>query len=212
MIAYAIGRIGCQVAGDGDWGVYNSAYVNDSSFVKVRLANDGEFGQALKKDSTYFLEGKIPESNQYNGRISSDLEHVHHIYFKAPSFIPKWMVAYSYPKNVNGDGVKIPGDTDEHNRVLPIPVFPTPFYETVTCFLLFLLLWGIRKRVKTAGFIFGIYLILNGLERFAVEKIRVNNTYAIFGFHPTQAELISFGLFLSGLILIVVQSRRKKVA
>ena len=30
MIAYAIGRIGCQVAGDGDWGIYNSAYISDS--------------------------------------------------------------------------------------------------------------------------------------------------------------------------------------
>ena len=30
MIAYAIGRIGCQVAGDGDWGVFNSAYVSDA--------------------------------------------------------------------------------------------------------------------------------------------------------------------------------------
>jgi phosphatidylglycerol:prolipoprotein diacylglycerol transferase len=31
MIAYAIGRIGCQVAGDGDWGIYNSAYKVDST-------------------------------------------------------------------------------------------------------------------------------------------------------------------------------------
>ena len=31
ILAYALGRIGCQVAGDGDWGVYNSAYVADST-------------------------------------------------------------------------------------------------------------------------------------------------------------------------------------
>ena len=31
MIAYAIGRIGCQVSGDGDWGVYNSAYISDAT-------------------------------------------------------------------------------------------------------------------------------------------------------------------------------------
>ncbi len=211
MIAYAIGRIGCQVAGDGDWGVYNSAYVNDSTAVKVKLAAEGEYMQALRRDSTYFLEGKVPESNQYNGRTSIDLQHVHNIYFKAPGFLPNWMVAYSYPKNVNGDGVKIPGDTDEHNRVLPQPVFPTPFYETVACSLLFLLLWSIRRRIKIPGIIFGLYLIFNGLERFVVEKIRVNNTYSIFGFHPTQAELISFGLFLSGLILIIIQIRRKDI-
>ncbi|MBP6023207.1 prolipoprotein diacylglyceryl transferase [Ferruginibacter sp.] len=210
MIAYAVGRIGCQVAGDGDWGVYNSAYVNDATGKTVRIASEGEFMQALKKDSTYFLEGKVPESNQYTGRTSPDLQHVHNIYYKAPSFIPNWMVAYSYPKNVNADGVKIPGDTDEHNRVLPIPVFPTPFYETIACSLLFLLLWSIRKRIKTPGVIFGIYLILNGLERFIVEKIRVNTTYSMFGFHPTQAEIISFLLFLTGLCFIIIQMKRTK--
>ncbi|MER3463894.1 MAG: diacylglyceryl transferase, partial [Chitinophagaceae bacterium] len=31
MIAYAIGRIGCQVAGDGDWGIYNSAFQVDDN-------------------------------------------------------------------------------------------------------------------------------------------------------------------------------------
>lgn len=210
MIAYAVGRIGCQVAGDGDWGVYNSAYVNDATGKTVRIAKEGEFMQALKKDSTYFLEGKVPESNQYTGRTSPDLEHVHNIYYKAPSFLPNWMVAYSYPKNVNADGVKIPGDTDEHNRVLPVPVFPTPFYETIACSLLFLLLWSIRKRIKTPGVIFGIYLILNGLERFIVEKIRVNTTYSMFGFHPTQAEIISFLLFLTGLCFIIIQKKRTK--
>lgn len=210
MIAYAIGRIGCQVAGDGDWGVYNSAYVNDSTMTTVRLAGEGDYMKALKKDSTYFLEGVVPDSRQYNGRVSSSLEEVPHIYYKAPSFIPNWMVAYSFPKNVNADGVKIPGDTDEHNRALPVPVFPTPFYETVACTLLFLLLWSIRKRIKIPGVIFGIYLILNGLERFTVEKIRVNNTYSIFGIHPTQAEIISLGLFLAGLSIILIQYKRRQ--
>jgi phosphatidylglycerol:prolipoprotein diacylglycerol transferase len=210
MIAYAVGRIGCQVSGDGDWGVYNSAYVNDAIGKTVRIAKEGEFMQALKKDSTYFLEGKVPESNQYTGRTAPDLQHVHNIYYKAPSFLPNWMVAYSYPKNVNADGIKIPGDTDEHNRVLPIPVFPTPFYETIACSLLFLLLWALRKRIKTPGVIFGIYLILNGLERFTVEKIRVNTTYSMFGFHPTQAEIISFLLFLTGLCFIIIQIKRTK--
>ena len=78
------------------------------------------------------------------------------------------------------------------------------------CTLLFLFLWMIRKRIKTPGVMFGIYLILNGLERFAVELIRVNNTYTIFGFHPTQAEIISFLLFLTGLCFIIIQMKRTK--
>ena len=50
---------------------------------------------------------------------------------------------------------------------------------------------------------FGLYLIFNGLERFMIEKIRVNSTYDILGFHPTQAELISTFLVLAGTLLLV---------
>jgi prolipoprotein diacylglyceryltransferase len=118
------------------------------------------------------------------------------------------MFAYTYPNNVNKDGVQIKDCEEEHCRALPQPVFPTPFYETVVCTLLFLLLWSVRKRIKTPGVMFGIYLILNGIERFTVELIRVNNTYSIFGFHPTQAEIISAALVLAGLILIIIVKKR----
>jgi phosphatidylglycerol:prolipoprotein diacylglycerol transferase len=36
MIAYAIGRIGCQVSGDGDWGIYNRPWNSESSFGYAR--------------------------------------------------------------------------------------------------------------------------------------------------------------------------------
>jgi prolipoprotein diacylglyceryltransferase len=209
MIAYAIGRIGCQVAGDGDWGVYNSAYVIDSTG-HVVLAQPGEFRKGLEKNSTYFLQGRIPESNQYSGRTAATLEEVPSRNFKAPGFLPTWMVAYTYPNNVNNDGVKIAGCDGEYCRQLPSPVFPTPFYETTICTLLFLVLWAIRKRIKTPGVIFGIYLIFNGLERFIVELIRVNTTYNVLGFKPSQAEIIATGLVLSGIILIWISRRRAK--
>jgi prolipoprotein diacylglyceryltransferase len=47
-----------------------------------------------------------------------------------------------------------------------------------------------------------------GIERFFIEKIRVNTKYDIFGFHPTQAELISAALVISGVILFA-RLRRK---
>ncbi|MEO6230842.1 MAG: prolipoprotein diacylglyceryl transferase family protein [Ferruginibacter sp.] len=215
MLAYAVGRIGCQVAGDGDWGVYNSAYVLDATG-KVVEANPGDFEKNLEKNSTYFLEGKVTDSgahvaNYITDRKSSSLSAVPHRYLKAPSFMPVWMVAYNYPQNVNKDGIVIPGNTDDHNRMLPQPVFPTPFYETVACSLLFLVMWGMRKRITVAGTMTGIYFILNGLERFFVEKIRVNNQYHFLGIHPSQAEIISFFLVLTGvLIMIFVQIRANR--
>ena len=48
---------------------------------------------------------------------------------------------------------------------------------------------------------FALYLMFNGIERFFIEKIRVNTRLNLFGFQPTQAEVISTLLFLAGLFL-----------
>jgi prolipoprotein diacylglyceryltransferase len=55
--------------------------------------------------------------------------------------------------------------------------------------------------LKVPGTLFALYLIFNGFERFFIEKIRVNTRLTLFGFHPTQAEVISTLLFISGLVL-----------
>jgi phosphatidylglycerol---prolipoprotein diacylglyceryl transferase len=211
LLAYAVGRIGCQVSGDGDWGIYNSAYVVNADG-KVVEAGPGDYQNQLNKNAAYYLKGEVYSKDsvlvQITDRTYESLDKVPHKSFMAPSFLPVWMVAYTYPNNVNNDGVSIPGCDEEHCRALPQPVFPTPFYETVVCTLLFLVLWAIRKRIKVPGVMFGIYLIVNGIERFTVELFRVNNTYSIFGFHPTQAEIISAALVLAGIILIIIVKRR----
>jgi prolipoprotein diacylglyceryltransferase len=87
-------------------------------------------------------------------------------------------------------------------------VYPTPLYEIIASLLLFAFLWSIRKRIKIPGVVAAIYLIVNGLERFLIEKIRVNSEYNIFGFTPTQAELISSAMIIGGIILIVLLKRK----
>lgn len=202
MIAYAIGRIGCQVAGDGDWGIYNSAYISDVAGHVVAAA-PGAFDQKLKEHETYFLHGEVTDSSGHalrvTDRVSSSLSEVPHAYFKVPKFIPKWMVAYTYPHNVNEDGIQLQNCEGRYCRALPQPVFPTPFYEIVACGILFLVLWSLRRKIKIPGVIFSLYLIFNGIERFLVETIRVNTKYSFFGIHPTQAELISTLLVLGGI-------------
>ncbi|HEY2648772.1 MAG TPA: prolipoprotein diacylglyceryl transferase family protein, partial [Puia sp.] len=84
---------------------------------------------------------------------------------------------------------------------LPVPVFPTPFYETIVCLGLFFLIWSVRKKFKVPGTLFAFYLIINGIERFFIEKIRVNSRSSIFGYHPTQAEIISTLLVIGGSVL-----------
>lgn len=193
MLAYAIGRIGCQMAGDGDWGILNSAYVTEPGpKSKVVLADPVRFQDTLQAHSNFYLR---------NFQVNH-ISEIPHASVKAPGWLPNWMVAYTYPHNVVNEGAPIPGCTEgQFCNQLPIPVFPTPFYESVVSFLLFFFLWSIRKRLKTPWTLFSIYLMVNGVERFFVEKIRVNTKYEALPFQPTQAELISLLLFISGLVL-----------
>ncbi|MEO6883387.1 MAG: prolipoprotein diacylglyceryl transferase family protein [Bacteroidia bacterium] len=155
ILSYGIGRIGCQVAGDGDWGIDNLA----------------------------------PKPH-------------------ALSFLPDWMWTYHYPHNVNDVGIPIPGCVGDHCMQLANPVFPTPFYETTMALLLFFFLWSIRKKIKVPGVLFCVYLMVNGMERFLIELIRVNTKYIIFGHGITQAQLISPLFFLVGIIGIIYLSKK----
>ena len=151
MLAYGTGRLGCQISGDGDWGIVN------------------------KHAKPAFME-----------------------------YMPDWMWSYQYPHNVLSEGIPIPGCEGRHCMMLPEGVFPTPFYEAVLCIGLFFVLWQLRKYVTVPGLLFSIYLILNGVERFFIEKIRVNTKYHLFGQGITQAELISVLLIVLGVTGIIV--------
>ncbi len=201
LLAYAIGRLGCQVSGDGDWGILNSAYISTPEG-KVIKSDTASFNKALKANSAIYME-------------QSGFKSVDEIQYKnaeGPSWLPTWMIAYNYPNNVIGEGVKIKDCQGQYCNQLPIPVFPTPFYETVICLLLTALLFALRNKLTVPGTLFAVYLVLNGLERFFIEKIRVNTQYHIGGFHPTQAELISSLLVLSGIVLFFVLRKRGKSA
>lgn len=190
MIAYAVGRIGCQVAGDGDWGVYNTAYTLDANS-KVVPASPADFQNTVAANTGYF---------RTKDTALASLPHASFLKPGALSFVPTWFFAYSYPHNVNEDGVPIKGCTDfKYCNQLPQPVFPTPLYELIMGTLIFFLLWALRKRLRPFGAVFCLYLIVNGIERFVVETIRVNNRMNFFGLHPTQAEVIAVGLVLTGI-------------
>lgn len=161
MLAYGIGRVGCQISGDGDWGIENFS----------------------------------PKPSWL-------------------SWAPDWFWAYKYPHNVNEVGVLIPGCEGKYCYELPNAVFPTPLYETLAALFIFGILWSIRKKIKTPGLLFSIYLIFNGMERFLIEKIRVNTLYHIGNFGITQAEIISTVLFLVGALGVIyfsLQGKKSKV-
>jgi phosphatidylglycerol:prolipoprotein diacylglycerol transferase len=155
MLAYSVGRIGCHLSGDGDWGIPN---LNPKPF----------------------------------------------------TWLPDWLWAYTYPNNVANEGVPIANCVGKFCNELPQPVYPTPLYEVIAAFLIFLILWRIRHRIKLPGMMFGIYLMFNGVERFCIELIRVNSKYHVAGIPFTQAELISTLLFICGLLLVIFSIKNKE--
>ena len=151
MLAYGTGRLGCQLSGDGDWGVVNLAPKPDWM-----------------------------------------------------SFLPDWFWSYSYPQNVISSGVPMEGCFGKHCMILPQPVFPTPLYEAIICITLFFVLWSVRKRLIFPGAVFSLYLLLNGIERFTIEQIRINNKFLFLGMQVTQAEIIASCLIILGLTGLIV--------
>jgi phosphatidylglycerol:prolipoprotein diacylglycerol transferase len=144
MIAYGIGRIGCHLAGDGDWG------------------------------------------------IPSDIA-------GRPPWLPVWLWAETYDRNILGVDLS------------STPVYPTSIYEFLASVVIFAILWSVRKHPFVAGWLFWLYLVFNGIERFFIEKIRVNNVFHLFGLEVTQAEVIAVSLILIGVIGHIKTTRKTSV-
>jgi len=202
MLSYGTGRMGCQVAGDGDWGVFNSAYTVDNVGVITKGTLE-QYHSTVQQHAGYFND------------LMTKFGEVPHLSFTKPSylnFLPDWFFAYDYPHNVNTEGVNLAGCMDEKFCAhLPVPVIPTPLYEIIMCLVLFGVLWFLRKKIKVPGALFSIYLIFNGIERFVIERIRVNNPMNLFGLHPSQAQVISFLLILTGVSLFIyLRTKAKK--
>jgi len=158
MLAYGVGRLGCQLSGDGDWGIVNLA----------------------------------PKPSWL-------------------SWAPDWAWASTYPHNVIREGIPITDCIGKFCFELPQPVFPTPLYEVLMGITLAGFLWSLRNRIKIPGQLFAIYLFVNGMERFLIEKIRVNTTIQISSFSITQAEFISSVLMLFGIILFIRLNKKKSI-
>lgn len=147
IVAYGVGRIGCQLSGDGDWGIPSPT---------------------------------VPDW----------------------WFLPDWVFSFDFPHNVAERGVLMADCTFEYCHRLPEPVYCTSIYETVAAFAIGGLLWALRKPLTPRpGALFSIYLVLNGIERFLIEFIRVNDRYPVLGIELSQAQIVAIGFFVAGLAL-----------
>ena len=79
-------------------------------------------------------------------------------------------------------------------------VHPTQLYEVIIMGLVFLYLWKIRKNNFKPGYLFSLYLILAGSERFLIEFVRNTTQSPIPGL--SVAQLMAVFIILAGTIKI----------
>lgn len=75
-------------------------------------------------------------------------------------------------------------------------VHPTQLYESVSAFVMFAVLMWLNRREHPKGRVWGVFLILLGIERFLVEIVRAKDDRFLGPF--TIAQLISVLLILAG--------------
>ncbi len=149
MLGYGIGRIGCYLSGDGDWGV------------------------------------------------CSDLA-------DKPAFVPAFLWSETFPRNILGRDLLAQCGAPYDG------VYPTMLYEVAMATALAGVLWALRKHPFQAGWLFSLYLVFNGVERFLIEQIRVNVVmFELGGWGVTQAMLIAVGFVVVGCVGLALLSKRR---
>jgi phosphatidylglycerol:prolipoprotein diacylglycerol transferase len=86
-----------------------------------------------------------------------------------------------------------------------IAVHPTQIYEVVMGFMMFAILWRNRKHAHAEGWLFGLYCVVAGIERFIVEFFRAKDDRFIGTL--TLAQVIGLAVAAVG-VLVMMQRRR----
>lgn len=125
-----------------------------------------------------------------------------------PSDLP-WAVAFprGMPPSTAGNlrrifGVDVPLGIPDGQL---LTVHPTMLYSAGVLLLIFALLWSLRHSNRSAGWLFGLYLMLTGIERFAVEFLRAKDDRMLWGF--TTAQGIAVVAVLAGVALVATRWR-----
>ncbi|MBL0169275.1 MAG: prolipoprotein diacylglyceryl transferase [Gemmatimonadaceae bacterium] len=100
-------------------------------------------------------------------------------------------------------GVQFPAGTPPDTV---IAVHPTQLYEVVLGFVMFAVLWRFRKHAHREGWLFGVWCLLAGIERFVIEFFRAKDDRLTAGL--TTAQIIAISVFTVGIGLLLARRRR----
>jgi phosphatidylglycerol---prolipoprotein diacylglyceryl transferase len=96
-------------------------------------------------------------------------------------------------------GIPLPPGTGP-NTVLS--VYPTQLFEVAMGLVMFGIIWRLRDHEHAEGWLFGVYAVLAGIERFVVEFYRAKDDRLMYGL--TYAQLISIAFIVFGVIWMSV--------
>ncbi|HEU5049283.1 MAG TPA: prolipoprotein diacylglyceryl transferase [Gemmatimonadales bacterium] len=99
--------------------------------------------------------------------------------------------------NLREFGISVPASVDP---MTVLAVHPTQLYETAIMLAAFFFLWKWRRAAHPAGWLFGVYLVWAGVERFVIEIFRAKDDRFLGPF--TIAQLTSVLLVIIGIALV----------
>lgn len=99
-------------------------------------------------------------------------------------------------------GVQLPASVSPSTV---LSVYPTQLLETLLGFVMFYALWRMRDHKHAEGWLFGVYCVFAGVERFLVEFLRAKDDRLIVGL--TYAQVMAIGFVIMGVIWMQLRSR-----
>jgi phosphatidylglycerol:prolipoprotein diacylglycerol transferase len=88
---------------------------------------------------------------------------------------------------------------------LVVSVIPTQLLEVALGFVMFLIAWRFRNHRHAAGWLFGLYCVMAGIERFIVEFMRAKDDRFGLPFGLSTAQGIAIGVFIVGIAITAMR-------
>ena len=105
--------------------------------------------------------------------------------------------------------VQFPVGTDPQ---MVVSVYPTQLLVVVLGLLMFGILWRMRDHEHAEGWLFGVWCVFAGLERFIVEFFRAKDDRFAGLVGLSTAQVIAVAIVVVGMAIVVKQSRQKQAA
>ena len=107
-------------------------------------------------------------------------------------------------------GQKFDASFTNPNQV--VTVIPTQLVEVALGFVMFLILWRLRDHTHAAGWLFGGYCLLAGIERFIVEFMRAKDDHVAFLGGLSTAQGIAIGTMIAGVAIMYARRQSSPTA